>query len=281
MKIDGKLIASDILKDLKQRVEKLKIKNVFPHLYIILLSSDASSASYIKQKMLRASDIGVKITLDRESPEMSTDKLLEKINILNNDNLVHGIIVQRPMPKTLDEEKIAKAIAPVKDVDGFNPNSKFGIPVALAVLKLLEIIHPKNFNDWIINQKICVIGKGLTAGKPIINSLQKLGIEPLIIDSKTNNRNEILKDCDIIISAVGRADVFASFEIKKGVILIGVGLHKETDGKFYGDFNEGEIQNTASFYSPTPGGVGPVNVAMLLKNLIKACENQANPAPTS
>lgn len=274
MKIDGREIANHILKDLKNRVEKLKTRNIFPHLYIILLSDDASSESYIKQKMLRGQDIGVKITLDRENPEISTEKLLSKIEALNNDSFVHGIIVQRPMPKTLDEDKIANAIAPVKDVDGFNPNSKFGVPVALAVLKLLESIHPKKFNnDWLNKQKICIIGKGLTAGKPIINSLQKLGVQPLIIDSKTINRHEILSNADIIVSAVGKPDVFKNSEIKNGVILIGVGLHEEDDGKFHGDFNQEEIKDTASFYSPTPGGVGPVNVAMLLKNLIEAVEH--------
>lgn len=281
MKIDGREIASEILENLKNRVEKLKIKNVFPHLYIILLSGDSSSESYVKQKMLRANDIGVKITLDRESPQISTEKLLRKIEALNNDSLVHGIIVQRPMPETLTQEKIANAVTSQKDVDGFNPNSKFGVPVALAVLKLLKTIHPKNFNNWLKSQKITMIGKGITAGKPIINSLQKLGVQPLIIDSKTTNRIDILSSADIIISAVGKADVFRSFEIKKGAILIGVGLHKETNGKFHGDFNEEKIQNVASFYSPTPGGVGPVNVAMLMKNLVEACENQSNPAPTS
>nr|MBI5455778.1 bifunctional 5,10-methylenetetrahydrofolate dehydrogenase/5,10-methenyltetrahydrofolate cyclohydrolase [Candidatus Levybacteria bacterium] len=270
MKIDGREISSQILEDLKQRVEKLKEKNVIPHLYIILLSDDPSSVSYVKQKMLRAREIGIKITLDKENPDISTKELLEKIEELNNDSSIHGIIVQRPMPKNLDEETIAKAIMPQKDVDGFNPNSKFDVPVALAILKMLNTIHPQNFNNWLIQQKICVIGKGITAGKPIINSLQKLGIKPLIIDSKTNNRNEILKNCEIIISAVGKPDIFKSSEIKDGAILIGVGLHGEDDGKFHGDFRENEIQNIASFYSPTPGGVGPVNVAMLLQNLVKA-----------
>ncbi len=276
MKIDGREIANQILEDLKIRVAKLKTKNVFPHLYIILLSSDASSESYVKQKMLRAEEIGVKITLDRENPEISTKELLEKINNLNKDNLVHGIIVQRPLPQALTQEKIASAVLPEKDVDGFNPNSKFGVPVALAILKMLKTVHPENFNDWLHQQKICVIGKGITAGKPIVNLFKKLNIKNKIVDSKTNNRKEILKNSDIIISAVGKPDVFKSSEIKKGVILIGVGLHKEADEKFHVDFNQEEIQNIVSFYSPTPGGAGPVNVAMLLKNLVEASENQVS-----
>ena len=276
MIINGREISSQILEDLKIRVAKLKTKNVFPHLYIILLSSDVSSESYVKQKMLRAGEIGVKITLDRENPKISTKELLEKINNLNKDNLVHGIIVQRPLPQALTQEKISSAVLPEKDVDGFNPNFKFGVPVALAILKMLKTVHPENFNDWLHQQKICVIGKGITAGKPIVNLFKKLNIKNKIVDSKTNNRKEILKNSDIIISAVGKPDVFKSSEIKKGVILIGVGLHKEADEKFHVDFNQEEIQNIVSFYSPTPGGAGPVNVAMLLKNLVEASENQVS-----
>lgn len=274
MIIDGKQIASGVLNDLKLRVEKLKTENIIPHLYIILLSDDGSSTSYVKQKILRGEEIGAKITLDRKNSDISTEKLLEIINNLNKDNLVHGIIVQRPMPATLNEEKIANSILPQKDIDGFNPNSKFDVPVALAIFKLLETIHKDNFNIWLKQQKICVIGKGITAGKPIAKSFEKIGIIPLIIDSKTNNRNEILKTADIIISTVGKKDIIKEPEIKNGVILIGVGLHKEEDEKFHGDFNEENIQNKALFYSPTPGGVGPVNVSMLLANLVKATENK-------
>lgn len=276
MKIDGKQLASEIFKDLNERVKKLKAREIIPNLYIILLSDDISSLSYVRQKQLRGGEIGVKITLDRENPEISTEKLSEKIEKLNKDENIHGIIAQRPMSPQIKEEKIAAAIVPEKDVDGFNPNSKFGVPVALAVLKLLETAHPQNFNDWLKSQKTTVIGKGITAGKPIIKKLQKLGIEPLIVGSKTRNKKEILKNSDIIVSAVGKPNVFRSSEIKNGAILIGVGLHKETDGKFHGDYNEEEIKNIASFYTPTPGGVGPVNVAMLMKNLVEAAENQSN-----
>lgn len=274
MKIDGKEISSQILEDLKKRVEELKKKNVIPHLYIILLSNDPSSESYVKQKMLKAEQIGAKITIDKESFNLSTDSLLEKINKLNNDKSIHGIIVQRPMPENLNEEKIQTAVTPKKDVDGFNPKSNFEVPVSLAVLKILKVAHPDNFEDWLSQQTITVLGKGLTAGGPIIKSLIKLGINPNVITSKTLNKEEMLKKSDIVITAVGKANVLEILNLKEGVILVGVGLHKEEDGKFHGDFNETGIQNKALFYSPTPGGVGPVNVSMLLSNLISATERQ-------
>jgi methylenetetrahydrofolate dehydrogenase (NADP+)/methenyltetrahydrofolate cyclohydrolase len=272
MKVNGREIATKILEDLKIRVEKLKNQGLIPRLYIILLSNDPISASYVRQKLLRAEETGIKIVLDHQDPTVSTDKLTEIIKKLNYDNKVNGIIIQRPMPTQLVEDIIANAVTPKKDIDGFNNISEFEVPVTMAVLKILNNIHPDNFESWLSLQKITVVGNGLTAGKPILKSFRNLGIKPISIDSKTANKNALLKTSDIIISAVGKAEVIKASNLKKGVILIGVGLHKESDGKFHGDFNEEVIKDRASFYSPTPGGVGPVNVTCLLENLVMAAE---------
>jgi methylenetetrahydrofolate dehydrogenase (NADP+)/methenyltetrahydrofolate cyclohydrolase len=127
------------------------------------------------------------------------------------------------------------------------------------------------FSDWLKSKKITVLGTGETAGQPITNYFRKYGITPIVIDSKTQNKNSLMKDADIIISAVGKT-IINSSNIKKGVILIGVGMYTE-NGKLYGDYSGEEIKNIASFYTPSPGGVGPVNVAMLLKNLIESAES--------
>lgn len=272
MKIDGKQIAAEVLEDLKVRVEKLNEKNIIPNLYIILLSDDASSESYVKQKQIKGEQIGVKITVEKGNINTTTEELIKKIETLNKDKSVHGVIVQRPMPKTLNEEKIKTAVNPLKDVDGFNQNSNFKVPVSLAVLKILENVHSDNFKDWLEKQRISVLGKGLTAGGPIIETLQSLGIKPNIITSSTSNKQELLKESDIVISAVGKENIVSSKDLKKDSILIGVGMHKGDDGKFHGDFNEEDIQSIVSYYSPTPGGVGPVNVSMLLSNLVEATE---------
>lgn len=273
MKIDGREIASEILENLKNRVEKLKEKKVTPHLYIITLGKNSESTSYIKQKLLKAAIIGAKTTVKKMSEKTTTAKLVSLIEKLNNDKKVNGIIVQRPMPKTIDEEKIALAINIEKDVDGFHPHSKFSVPVALAVLKAIEsIIDDQDIINFLKSKKITVIGKGITAGKPIINLLLKFKIKFKVIDSKTKERKKILKTSDIIISAVGKSNVFTKDDLKKGVILIGVGLHMEKNGKFYGDYNQDEISDKAGFYTPTPGGIGPLNVSMLMKNLIEAAE---------
>src|SRR3989344_325014 len=267
MKIDGKEIANRIFSQLKKRVEKLKEKNITPHLAIILIDKDPASVAYVNQKEIKGKDIGAKITVKNLSTNTTQQKLISTIEQFNNDNNVHGIIVQRPLPTSIDTNTISLAIKPNKDVDGFHPDSKFQSPIALAVLKILKEVAS-------LNQKIIVVGKGETGGKPIIKMLREMNIEPLVIDTKTPNAEAIIKTADVIISAVGKPDVIKPEMLKRGVILIGVGLHKGNDGKLHGDYDEEKIKNIASFYTPTPGGVGPLNVAMLLENLATATENQ-------
>lgn len=258
MKIDGKKIAQKILEDLKIKIQALNIK---PHLAIILVGNDPASIAYIEQKDLKAEKIGAKTTIFNLESIIQNSELLTLINKLNNDNSIHGIIVQRPLPKQIDLRTISFAIDPKKDVDGFHPQSEFQPPISLAILEILksESLKPKN---------IVVIGKGEAGGQPIIQTFKKMGIEPTVIDSKTENPKALTKTADIIISAVGKPNVIKPNMIKSGVALISVGLHKGIDGKLHGDYEKNEIKNIVSFYTPTPGGVGPINVAMLLKNLI-------------
>lgn len=292
MIIDGKEIANHILQGLKLQVARLREKNVIPHLVIILINNNPASVAYVNQKKIKGKSIGANIAVKHISKDISQSQLLKTIEQFNNDNNVHGIIVQRPLPKHIDEEIISQAIDPKKDVDGFHPNSYFQSPIAKAVLRVLNKIysssersesrssrfanaHSNNniFTEWLKSQQIVIIGKGATGGKPVTDMLKKMNITPSIIDSKTPNPKTITKKADIIISAVGKANIVKPEMIKKGVILIGVGLHKEEDGKLHGDYDEEKIKNIVSFYAPTPGGVGPVNVAMLLKNLIQDVKN--------
>lgn len=271
MKIDGKAIASELIEIFSERVKKLKEKNIVPHLYIITFGNDPQTKSYLKQKKLRAGQIRAKITIKRFNENVKADAVYKLIERLNSNSNIHGIIVQRPLPKQLDSEKISLAVTLPKDVDGFHPHSKFYSPVALAVIKLIESTLPnENVHEFLKSRKIALIGKGVTAGKPIINLFEKLKIKTKIIGSKTKDKDKIIKSSDIVISSVGKK-ILNSQNLKKGVILIGVGMHS-TDGKLKGDYEESEIENIASFYSPTPGGVGPVNVTMLMKNLVEATE---------
>ena len=263
MKIDGRRIANTILNDLKTKVKKL---NVIPHLAIILVGNDPASIAYIEQKDLKAKIIGAKTTIINLESRIKNSELKKLIEKLNDDNSVHGIIVQQPLPSHINIKEITETIDPKKDVDGFNPKSKFQPPIALAVLKIIKPFLSKS-------KRIVTLGKGETGGKPVAEVLKKMNIKPIIIDSKTKNPQHLTKNADIIISAVGKPNVIKPDMIKRGVILISIGLHKGTDWKLHGDYEEEQIKDLASFYTPTPGGVGPVNVAMLLKNLVASCEN--------
>lgn len=276
MKIDGKQIAQDILNNLKQRVEKLERENITPCLAIILVGKDPASIAYIKQKELKAKSIGIKTITYNLKSEIKNQELIKLIKKLNKDKSIHGIVTQQPLSKYINTETITQIINPKKDVDGFHSKSHFEMPIALAALKILKEIHDlipnvePEFIEWLKNKKIVVIGKGETGGKPIIITLKKLDINLLIIDSKTRNPSAITKTAEIIITAVGKPKILTSKMIKKKVILIDVGISKGKDAKAIGDYAENEIKNIASFYTPTPGGIGPVNVAMLLQNTVIA-----------
>lgn len=298
MKIDGKAIASEIFDELTEQVTALKHKGITPHLVVILVGTDPASTAYVRQKDLKAQMIGAKATIVKLESEIENQELIDSIKRLNEDETVHGIIIQRPLPDHIDSEQVNQATDVSKDIDAFLPNSPFTMPLAAAVLEILQhvFIHgvdlvgdphrvpaanartsdggnerqdPK-FIQWLQSKNIVVVGKGETGGGPTIELLKKHSIKPSVIDSKTENPKALLKQADIIISTVGKPGIIKPEDLKKGVILVGVGMHRGDDGKLHGDYDEEEIKDIAAFYTPIPGGVGPVNVAMLLKNLIQA-----------
>lgn len=271
MKIDGKALAQVILDDLKERVDNLKFKSIVPHMYIITFGNNPQTESYLKQKLLKAEYIGAKITIKRFEENIDQKTVYDLIEELNNDSSVQGIIVQRPMPTQFDEQTISEAVITSKDIDGFHTNSPFKTPVAEAVIELINKVNPE---IDLRSKNIVIAGKGITAGNPTRQLFKKLNIPAIYVDSQTENKDEIFKNADIIISAIGK-NILHSGNIKEGVILIGVGMHT-TEGKLKGDYEENEIENKASFYTPTPGGVGPVNVAVLMRNLVLATENLTN-----
>ncbi len=268
MRIDGKKISQAILEKVKVETQELKNKGITPTLAIILIGESESSLSYIKQKRLKADEIGARIDLFH-FPSITQTALISLINKLNADPAIHGIIVQRPLPQNINRDKIALAIAPDKDIDGFGLGSNFDPPVALAVVEILKSIGISDLK----NKKITVLGKGETAGGPIINLLKKHGFNLEIIDSQTKNADEILKNSDIIISAVGKENVIKPNLLNKNQILIGVGLFS-IDGKLKGDYDEAEVESKVKYFTPTIGGVGPVNVTFLMSNLVYAARAQ-------
>ena len=315
MKVDGKQIASKIFDDLKNRVARLQAPErsdggqgepITPHLAVILVGENPASEAYVLQKQLRGKTIDANIEVLRYSPDISAQILIDKIRELNANSQIHGIIVQRPLPEHIDPDLIENEIADAKDVDGFKPGSPFYVPLVLAVMRILEEVYkaqtdsgvvakapPQNdvilasdegarpeslvdFLSWLQSKKIVLFGKGSTAGQPIMDYFKEKGIDFEFIERTRENPEEVTQKADIIISSVGKKDIIKPTMIKNGVILIGVGINKDEDGHLYGDYEEDQIKDIASFYTPTPGGVGPVNVAMLLENLITSAE-QSNP----
>jgi methylenetetrahydrofolate dehydrogenase (NADP+)/methenyltetrahydrofolate cyclohydrolase len=278
MQIDGRMIASNILAELKKKVSELKEQGVIPTMAVILIGDVKSSEAYVRQKELKAKEIGAEIRIFRFDETVTNQELENLIKKLDNDSKIHGIILQRPAPQNIQVESLEESISPVKEIDGFGNNSLYTVPVVAAVFEVLGEIfgnlnEDKSFDKWLKTQTVVVVGKGETAGFPIINYLRKKDIEPVVVDSKTENENTIIQKADILISAVGKRGVINAESLKKDVILIGVGLSADDEGKTKGDYDENEIEQIASFYTPTPGGIGPVNVALLLENLVQAAEN--------
>lgn len=278
MRIDGKQIAQNILDKLKKQIEELKKKNIAPCLAIILVGNDPASVAYVRQKELKAQSIGIKTKTFRLPNSISQLKLIKTIEQLNNDSNIHGIIVQQPLPKHIDTSLIINAVPAKKDVDGFLKKSQFEMPITMAVLKILKEIYvhtlrvQSQFINWLKSKKIVIIGKGKTGGKPIIQMFEEMKIPFVIIDSRTKEPESLTKKADIVISAIGKSNILKPQMLKNGVILIGIGISREESAKLTGDYDQNEVENIASFYTPTPGGIGPVNVAMLLKNLVLAAE---------
>lgn len=284
MLISGTEIAESIKAQLRKQVEILAEKSVVPTLAIIHLSDDPGSASYIKQKIKFAEEIGAAVKLfGKETGILTPKQLKNTITELNNDPKVHGIIIQRPVPKEFDDPKLLLGIVKEKDVDGFAPDSPFETPVALAVEAILMKIwgedktrKASDFPSWLSEKTITVIGKGETAGNPIRHYFEKKNIAVTVVDSKTEHPEEIYKISDIIISCVGKKDVIRKETVKEGAILISVGIFRDPEGKLHGDYEKEEIEDVASYYTPTPGGVGPVNVACLFTNLLRTTSISVN-----
>ena len=263
MKIEGRKIALEIEKSLHI--------NTVPTLAVILIGKDASSLNYVSQKLKVGIKTGIKVKLFRYDLNINI-KTLEKFVIsLNQDKKIHGIIIQRPVPLAVSSKRLNIMVSPNKDIDGFHPRSRFDPPVALAVTEILKSIRPFNFITWLKKQIILIIGRGETAGKPIAKYFIKKDFKVTVAHSQTINLKEMALSSNIIISCVGKSDIVRHDMVNSSTILIGVGLHLK-DNKLKPDYREEDIASKVAFYTPVPGGVGPVNVIMLMKNVIKAAK---------
>jgi len=283
MRINGREIAQHIREKLELRVEKLRKQNIIPRLAVIKIGNDPATTAYVNQKQKVAEKTGIQVSIYDYPETASEQEVSEKLQTLDKDKTIHGIILQLPIPHHLDQEKLLLMINPKKDIDGFHPQTTFVTPLAEAVIEILKYIHFHKdpleeipFEIWLQTREIVVLGKGKTGGQPVTTCLRNMHLHPTVIDRQTKHPEQLLKQADIIICAVGKQHLLTKEQIKQGVILIGIGMNKGVDGKFYGDYNEEEIKDIASWYTPIPGGVGPVNVVKLLENAVIAAEKIRN-----
>ena len=271
--IDGKKTAADLRSNLKNEVDNLKKKfNRVPGLTVILIGEYAPSKIYVRNKEKSAVEIGLKSEIIKYPDTVDEKTVLEKISELNNDENVSGILVQLPLPKHIDNKKIIDAIDPNKDVDGFHPNNvgnlssgyESSVPCTpLGCHLLIKKIEP-NLNG----KKAVVLGRSNLNGKPMTQLLLKENCTVTIAHSKTKNLKEECLKADILVVAVGIPKLVKGDWIKKGSIVIDVGINK-TDEGIVGDVDFDEVSKFAKAITPVPGGVGPMTIACLLKNTIE------------
>ncbi len=271
--IDGKKTAADLRSNLKNEVDNLKKKfNRVPGLTVILIGEYAPSKIYVRNKEKSAVEVGLKSEIIKYPDTVDEKTVLEKISELNNDENVSGILVQLPLPKHIDNKKIIDAIDPNKDVDGFHPNNvgnlssgyQSSIPCTpLGCHLLIKKIEP-NLNG----KKAVVLGRSNLNGKPMTQLLLKENCTVTIAHSKTKNLKEECLKADILVVAVGIPKLVKGDWVKKGSIVIDVGINKTKEG-IVGDVDFDEVLKHAKAITPVPGGVGPMTIACLLKNTIE------------
>ena len=282
--INGKIIAGAIKRQLKEEISQMDVK---PTLSVILVGDDAASQVYVRNKHKACDEVGIRSIQINLSKDVTEDVLISKINELNADNSVHGILVQLPVPKHIDVKKVISAIDPRKDVDGFTQNSLFTPCTPAGVLDLLDGIP-----DYDIARKTAlVIGRSDIVGKPVAKLLLDRNCTVIQTHSKTPKDVlcKMFSFADIVVSAVGRTDIISKYDAedyfkdnrhdfygnflnKRDRIIIDVGINRDENGKLCGDFSETFKEKYSSFYTPVPGGVGPMTIAMLLKNTVLAAK---------
>lgn len=274
--MDGKELAKNIRANLKEEVEELKKKGIYPKLAVIMVGDDKASAVYVRNKSKACNEIGVEYEEFLLKADTTMDELLELIKKLNEDEKIDGILLQSPIPRHLDINEAFMAIDPKKDVDGFHPvnvgklslnQDCFVSCTPYGIIKMLE-----TYNVPIEGARAVIIGRSNIVGKPLIQCLLNKNATVTICHSKTKNLEEVTKQADILIAAIGKPEFVTGNMVKEGTAVIDVGINRTEDGKLVGDVNFEEVSKKASYITPVPGGVGPMTIAMLMTNVVKAAK---------
>lgn len=272
--IDGKKLSQDVLAKVKEGVESLPFQPIFCD---VLVGEDKVSMQYVDMKMRRANSVGIAFHKANFPSSITTEELIKEIKILNKIPNMCGIILQLPLPKSIDLRLVLDAVDPNLDVDClgtasglkfYSGDTSLGFPTALACMELI-----KTLNVDLHNKNIVVLGQGALVGKPVTALFRFLNLSPVVIDSKTENKEELIKQADVIVSGIGKGKYITGDMVKSGVILIDAGTSESGSG-IVGDIDMASMQDIEGYLSPVPGGVGPMTVAMLLNNVLTVAKSR-------
>jgi methylenetetrahydrofolate dehydrogenase (NADP+) / methenyltetrahydrofolate cyclohydrolase len=274
--IDGKSLAASLRAAQKSEVDSLAARGVRPGLAAILVGNDAASRVYVRNKARACEETGVRSEIHEFAEQVSEREVLERVARLNADRAVHGILVQLPLPRQLDAGRVLAAVSPAKDVDGFHavnlgallqgrPGFVPGTPA--GVMRLIE-----HAGVALAGRRAVIVGRSTIVGKPLALLLLQKDATVTICHSKTGDLAALTRQADILIAATGRAKLVTAEMVKPGACVIDVGINRLPDGKLVGDVDFAAVREVAGCITPVPGGVGPMTVAMLILNTVKAAE---------
>ncbi len=277
--LDGKQIAKEVREDIKKEVEALKAKGIEPGLAVVLVGENPASQVYVRNKHKSCGEVGIYSEVHRLPAETTQDELLALIDKLNNDQKIHGILVQLPVPDHIDEKAVIDAIALEKDVDGFHPANVGNLvigddcyypctPHGCMVMLEKAGIDPKG-------KKAVVVGRSNIVGKPVSMMLLAKHATVTICHSRTRDLAKECREADILVAAVGRPEMITGDMVKEGAVVIDVGINRTEDGKLVGDVHFDSVKEKAGWITPVPGGVGPMTITMLLLNTLEAAKRSA------
>ena len=275
MLLDGKAVSLHIKENIKDKVLQLNnIYNSVPKLVVVQVGNNSASNVYIKNKLKAASFVGIDAELVHFDENVTNEEMLDTIHRLNNDNNVDGIIVQLPLPSHLNETDIINEIDNSKDVDGFGLINKGKLFCGIDSLKsatpygIMELL--KYYNIELKGKHAVVVGRSNIVGKPMAIMLLNENATVSMCHSRTTNLKEMCLQADILVSAVGKAKFITKDMVKKGAVVVDVGMNRDENGKLCGDVDFINVEDVASYITPVPGGVGPLTIAMLLQNTLNA-----------
>jgi len=277
--INGKDLSHDMKMDMKTEVSELKQTGITPHLTVLLVGDDPASKSYVSGKKKACDQTGISSDVTELEPTISEGELLQRIEDLNNDPKVHGILVQLPLPNHIDEQKVIETIDPSKDVDGFHPvnigRMMIGEDTFLPCTPygIITMLKSKNIN--IEGKHAVIVGRSNIVGKPVGQLLLNENATVTYCHSRTKNLRDFTRSADILVAAVGKPHVITGDDVKEGAIVVDVGVNRVEDGSLTGDVDFESAKQKASYITPVPRGVGPMTITMLLKNTIKAAKELA------